>query len=80
MNESVSPVVPLLPTVVGVGALALWAALLVIAVLTLGRAERLSVAGPVLWCLAIIALPLLGCLAWLAYYGLNRASLRSMKT
>ena len=79
MNESVSPVAPFLPTVVGYGALALWVALLVIAVLTLVRAERLSVAGRVLWCLAIIALPLLGCLAWLMYYGLNRESLRPMK-
>ena len=70
--------VPFLPTVVGYGALALWVTLLVVAVLTLVRSERLSVAGPVLWCLAIIALPLLGCLAWLAYYGLNRASLRPM--
>lgn len=80
MNETVSPVVPFFATILGYGIFVVWVALLVIAVLTLLRAEGMSVLGRALWCLAMIVLPVVGCLAWLVYYGLNRQTLRPIKT
>jgi hypothetical protein len=79
MNETAEPVIPLLPAILGYGTLALWIAILVIAVITLIRAGRLSPATRVIWCVSMIAVPLVGCVAWLLYYGVNRHCLRSVE-
>jgi len=76
MNATVSPAIPLVVTILGYGLFALWIAALVIAVTTLMRARRLSTRTRVLWCLAMIVIPLLGAITWLIYYGVNRNTLR----
>lgn len=76
MNETVQPTIPLLVTLLGYSLFVVWIVLLVVAVTTLVRADRVSPTARVLWVVLMIAMPVLGCVTWLVYYGSNRASLR----
>lgn len=79
MNATVSPAIPGLVVTLGYGLFALWIVLLVIAVTTLLRATRLATRIRVIWCLAMIAFPLVGAIGWLIYYGMRRGAVTPVK-
>lgn len=64
----VEPVIPAMFTLWGIVLLAFWAVLLVFALVTVAKSSSLTAVQRVIWAVAIVAMPVLGALAWTATY------------
>ena len=76
MNE---PVIPAAFEVFGVMFVTLYASLVIVALVTVAKSPSLSEAHRVGWVLAIILLPLVGAITWIALYIIEGARIRGRR-